>query len=296
MVINTIRHWLLLHSNNIFMKPLLFAALLIFSISSQAQYYYKDIVGTSETADMIKNYKANKVSRVVLTSYDADNTKSDDFFVEQVYNPGESILHTHTRSDATGASVLTSFTDADGRVIKTVDSSAASVSSSIYEYDAEGRLIAVTSNSTDTSGLLQLTEQHIWKYNNGSIAEMLRIKNKKDTTVVHFKLDNNGNVIEEQSILRGVASEPVYYYYDDQNRLTDIVRYNTKAKRLLPEYMFEYSPANRVIQKITIPSNGSNYLIWRYQYNGQGLKTKEAVYDKNKQLTGKIEYQYQFGS
>ena len=69
-----------------------------------------------------------------------------------------------------------------------------------------------------------------------------------------------------------------------------------KAKRLLPEYMFEYSPANQIIQKITVPSNGSNYLIWRYQYDDRGLKVREAVFDKYKQLTGKIEYQYQFGS
>jgi YD repeat-containing protein len=60
--------------------------------------------------------------------------------------------------------------------------------------------------------------------------------------------------------------------------------------------MFEYSPSNQVIQRITVPSNGSQYLIWRYQYDERGLKIKEAVYNKQKQLTGKIEYQYSFGS
>ena len=97
---------------------------------------------------------------------------------------------------------------------------------------------------------------------------------------------------------RGVRSEPVYYYYNENNQLTDIVRFNKKAKRLLPEYMFEYSEDNRVIQKITVPANSFDYLIWRYQYNQQGLKTKEAIYskdDKRKQL-GRIEYQYFFGT
>jgi hypothetical protein len=51
-----------------------------------------------------------------------------------------------------------------------------------------------------------------------------------------------------------------------------------------------------VIQKITVPANSSEYLIWRYQYDDKGLKIKEAVFDKHKQLTGKIEYIYQFGS
>ena len=44
--------------------------------------------------------------------------------------------------------------------------------------------------------------------------------------------------------------------------------------------MFEYSEANQVIQKITVPANSFNYLIWRYQYNAQGLKTREAIYSK----------------
>ncbi|MBS1656331.1 MAG: hypothetical protein JSU05_15870, partial [Bacteroidetes bacterium] len=81
-----------------------------------------------------------------------------------------------------------------------------------------------------------------------------------------------------------------------KNRLTDIVRYNEKLKKLLPDYMFEYSDAGQVIQKITVPANrAAGYLIWRYQYNNNGLKTKEACFDKDKQLTGKIEYVYSFG-
>jgi YD repeat-containing protein len=59
--------------------------------------------------------------------------------------------------------------------------------------------------------------------------------------------------------------------------------------------MFEYSAKNQVIQRITVPGNGSNYLIWRYQYDDRGLRVREAIFDKYKQLTGKIEYQYQMG-
>jgi hypothetical protein len=74
------------------------------------------------------------------------------------------------------------------------------------------------------------------------------------------------------------------------------VRYNDRAKQLLPEYMFEYSASNQVIQKITVPTNNSDYLIWRYQYSPQGLKTKEVVYSKNDKRNpmGKVEYQYSF--
>lgn len=59
--------------------------------------------------------------------------------------------------------------------------------------------------------------------------------------------------------------------------------------------MFEYDEQNRVIQKITTtPSLKVSYLIWRYIYDNKGLKTKEALFNDDKQLTGKIEYSYTF--
>jgi hypothetical protein len=236
------------------------------------------------------------VSRVVLNSYDAENTKVDDFYVEQVFSTSDQMLRTISRSGVTNESVLISYADANGNVIKTVDSSETITSTSVYNYNTDGMLQSVTSSSTDTAHSINQVEEHRWEYNNGKIVRMLRIKDNKDTAYVSFKTDDKGNIIEEQSLRKGLASEPVYYYYDNNNRLTDIVRFNNKAKRLLPEYMFEYSPANQVIQKITVPANGSDYLIWRYQYDNKGLKIKEAVFDKHKQLTGKIEYLYQFGS
>jgi hypothetical protein len=276
------------------MKTLLLILFSLFAASSQAQYYYKDIIGAKETADLIKNYRNNKVTRVVLTSYDEENTKNDDFYVEQVYS--NQVLKTITRSGVTDQSILISYTDANGNVIRTVDSSETMTSTSTYNYTPDGQLLSVVSNSTDSSHKTSQTEEHLWEYNSGRISRMLRIKDKKDTSYITFKFDDKGNVAEEQSTRKGISSEPVYYYYDNNNRLTDIVRYSNKAKRLLPEYLFEYSPANQVIQKITVPANSSDYLIWRYQYDNKGLKIKEAVYNKQKQLTGKIEYQYQFGS
>jgi YD repeat-containing protein len=272
------------------------AIIFIFStFSSFAQFYYRDIIGTKETTDMMKAYLNNKVTRVSVNSYDENNTRSDDFYVEQIFSPGTKTLKTITRSGVTDASVLISYINDDGRVTKTVDSSGAIVSTSLYSYDAEGRLLSISSSTVDSTKRLAETEEHIWEYQNGKIVRMLRIKNKVDTTIVNFKTDENGNIVEELATHKNNKSEPVYYYYDSKNRLTDIVRFNQKAKRLLPEYMFEYSPSNQVIQRITVPANGSNYLIWRYQYDGNGLKIREAVYNRYKQLSGKIEYQYQKG-
>jgi hypothetical protein len=233
---------------------------------------------------------------VILNSYDAENTKNEDFYVEQVFSLPNQFLRTTTRSGVTNESVLVSFTDADGNVIKTIDSSETIITTSIYNYNEKGMLQSVISSSTDTAHSINQTEEHRWEYDNDKIVRMLRIKDKIDTAYISFKLDDKGNIIQEQSVRKGITSEPVYYYYDGNNRLTDIVRFSNKAKRLLPEYLFEYSPSNQVIQKITVPANSSEYLIWRYQYDEKGLKIKEAVFDKHKQLTGKIEYLYQFGS
>jgi hypothetical protein len=278
------------------MKRFLFSLMILTSLSVSAQYYYSDIIGTNETATTIKLYKQNKVSQVVLNSYDGDGTKSDAFFVEQTFSPATNTLKTATRSGITVESILTTFFNEKGQVSKTVDSSTALINTTIYTYNNEGLLINVQQSAIDSANTFSQFEEHQWQYENGKVSKLLRIKNRKDTTVVQFKLDEDGNVAEEQSFQNGKASEPVYYYYDDQNRLTDIVRYNNKVHKLLPEYMFEYSGANQVIQKITVPSNNSEYLIWRFQYDTKGLKIKEAVYNKQKQLNGKIEYTYSFGA
>lgn len=278
------------------MKSFLFATVILISLSSSAQYYYKDIIGTKESSDLIKAYLKNKVSAVVLTSYDADNVKSDNFFVQQNFSTATGILRTITGTGADNGNTSTVFTYAgdNGNIIKTVDSTGVVVNTTTYSYDASGNLNLVTISSSDTTS--SESEQHNWQWENGKPVEMLRIKNRMDTTYVDFKLDENGNVSEETETHKRVSSKPYFYYYNDNNQLTDIVRYNERAKQLLPEYMFEYSSSNQVIQKITVPTNNSDYLIWRYQYNEQGLKIKEAVYSKQDKKTpiGKIEYLYSF--
>ena len=238
----------------------------------------------------------NKVSRVVLTSYDEDNTKSDNLFVQQEFSPDNRQLKTITGTGADNAntSIVFTYADENGNIIRTVDSSGVVINTTSYSYDASGNLSLVTISSSDTTS--SESEQHIWQWENGKPAKMLRIKNKKDTAYIDFKIDENGNVSEETETHKKISSKPYYYYYNENNQLTDVVRFNERAKQLLPEYMFEYSSSNQIIQKITVPTNNSDYLIWRYQYNPQGLKVKEVIYSKHdkKNPMGKIEYQYSF--
>jgi len=232
----------------------------------------------------------------MLTSYDADNTKSDNLYVQQEFFPKDKILKTITGTgeDHANASNVFTYADENGNIIKTTDSSGIVVNTTVYNYDASGNLNLVTISSSDST--ISESEQHFWFWENGKPSKMLRIKNKRDTAYISFKLDENGNVSEETETRRKVSSRPYFYYYNANNQLTDVVRYNERAKQLLPEYMFEYSSLNQVIQKITVPTNNSDYLIWRYQYNPQGLKIKEVVYSKQdkKNPMGKIEYQYSF--
>jgi YD repeat-containing protein len=276
------------------MRSLLSVAVLLFTSSAYAQYYYKDIIGTKESAKLIRSYQTNKVSRVLITSYDADNTRVEDFYVEQQFNPSDLTLKTITGTGITNPSILITYADANGNVIRTVDSSNIVVSTTVYSYNPQGQLQSIRHSSSDSAHSLNKSDVHLWEWQDYRPVKMVRIKNGNDTTFVEFKFDEQGNVVQENETRRGVISEPVYYYYNEENLLTDIVRHNDKVGILLPEFMFEYSDKKQVIQKITVPINNPDYLIWRYQYNAQGLKTKEAIYDKHKSLSGKIEYQYSF--
>jgi len=275
----------------------LFAAVALFTVSAlQAQYYYKDIIGTKESADLITSYRNNKVRTVTLNSYTVNNTPIDNFSIQQEFLPAQQALRTITRSEYTRPSYLTSFIDPNGRVVRTLDSSDGVVNTTIYSYNNNGNLIAVSFTAGDTLTAVK-TDDHLWQYDaQNRVRQMIRIKNKRDTAIVSFKLDDAGNVIEEQERRRALTDEPYYYYYDASNRLTDIVRFNKKASRLLPEQMFEYSATNQVIQRISVPQNSDDYLIWRFAYDNRGLKTKEVIFNKQKEQTGKVEYVYTFNN
>lgn len=278
------------------MKAFVALAALFFVLPSHAQYYYKDIIGTKESAELITSYRNNKVRTVALNSYTINNTPIDNFSIQQEFLPAQQALRTLTKSEYTSTSYLTSYIDADGRVVKTTDSSNGVVNTTLYTYNNAGNLTAVLFTAGDTLTAVK-TDDHLWQYDaQNRVRQMMRIKNKMDTAIVTFKLDEDGNVIEEQEKRRALIEEPYYYYYDAANRLTDIVRYNKKAARLLPEQMFEYSSSSQVIQRISIPQNSDDYLIWRFAYDNRGLKTKEIIFNKQKEQTGKVEYIYTFSN
>ncbi|MGN6437957.1 MAG: hypothetical protein ACTHMM_15565 [Agriterribacter sp.] len=263
-------------------------------LTGNAQFYYTDIVLTARNSEQQKLYKESQVKNVHLVSYEADGERSEDFTCEVTTNAAYNKTVTNTRSAASGASILTAFYQPDGKLSSSTDSTAENINRYSYSYNSNGLLAVATSISQNATGKDKQLETHVWEYNNnGKPVKMLWIKNGRDTAVVQFKLDEKLNVVEEETFSKGISKEKVYYYYDEQNRLTDIVRYNNRLKKLLPDNIFEYSDDGRLYQMLSLQNGGNDYLIWRYEYNEAGLKTRELCYNKQKKLLGRIEYGYE---
>ncbi len=106
--------------------------------------------------------------------------------------------------------------------------------------------------------------------------------------------DEKGNIAEERASRNKAELPTIYYYYDADNRLTDIVRYNVKAQRLLPDNIFEYGAGGRMVSLLAVQEGAISYQKWIYDYNEKGLKIKESCFNKQRELLGRIEYQYTY--
>lgn len=275
---------------------ILYLALAILTCSSiNAQYYFNDILGSQETNRLMHSFVENKVRMVSATGFDEKGVKATDFSEVQEVKEGGKALRYSSRSGSAFTTYYSRF-DASGRLFSIMDSSSSIRSVTEYQYDAAGHITRVTHTVQDSANDFNQVEVHQWIYNEkGQPSGMWRTINNSDSLELRMVPDENGNPGEEKYFKKGVENGSVLYYYDDQHRLTDIVRYNTKYKKLLPDVMFEYDEQGHIIQKITTASNlHLGYMIWRYIFNEKGLKTKEALFNEQKKLTGKIEYNYVF--
>ena len=262
-------------------------------VLAHAQFYYKDVVTTAQTNEQIKLYKSNRVKKVVIRSFEPTDEPTQNFICYQEVSPSFNSIKTFSQTVQTLQSVLTSQFNFKGQLTRSSDSSNSTLTVSTYTYDTEGKLAVVDISIQAYAYNTKETEKHIWSYKDGFPDQMLKIKNNSDTVVVTFVKDENGNVGEEEWRRNGNLVQKYYYYYDAQHRMTDLVRYNERAKRLLPDYIFEYNPAGQLTQMIAVQTGTSNYLTWRYQYNDKGLKEKESCYNKQKQLMGYVTYKYE---
>ena len=254
-----------------------------------SQFWYNDVLMTRETMKRRDLLVQNRVSSVEFLSFDGANLPIEGFSSQQVITGNGSTL---TTTGLSGTNRNIAEYDAKGLLRSTTDTTDGNKISIEYYYLPSNKLGRLISTST-SDGQFILKEEHIWSWNNnGKPEKMLKIKNGKDTTQVSFVFDEEGNLVEERSYFRGKEQPAVFYYYDEQKRLTDIVRYNERAQRLIPDYIFEYD-ANGRIATMLVTSEG-DYQKWFYTYDEKGLKAKDECYSKSKALIGKIQYQYKY--
>lgn len=275
------------------MRNIISAALIILIFTkADGQYYYSDITGTKQSNQLYKLMRSFQYKRVNATSYDQDGL-SKDFLLEQVFSDDGRKITTHSASVGNMESYFTSYYQ-NNKVSKTVDSGNNAITTVLYEYDNSGKIISTTAASKDFDGTVTSKERHIWSYNDkGAPVKMLKIKNQSDTTLIAFTIDEAENVTEEKWIKNNKTIETYYYYYNPKKQLTDIVRFSRKAKAMLPDYIFEYDSRGHIAQMTQTQSGTANYLVWKYIYNENNLKEKEIVFNKQKEMLGRIEYKYQ---
>jgi hypothetical protein len=275
------------------MKIILSLALFVVFVSSvNAQYYYRDQVVTTQTAARLQKWKNSGVRNINVKSIEATGEESEGFYSNQTINRDYTQVTTTTRSEGTTESVFTAYYNGQGQMMRTVDTSDGSYSETVYSYNPDGTLQSIMNNNRSSGGVTE-KEHHYWSYGADKKPErMLRVRNGTDTTTITLIKDENGNIGEETAIRRGAKLPSVFYYYDAKNRLTDIVRYNAKAKRLLPDYVFEYNESGDLASMMIVPEGSDEYQRWMYQYDERGLRLSETCFNKRKQLVGKIEYKY----
>lgn len=275
------------------LKKILYLLILL-PVSVSAQFYYKDIVSMQQTTALQQTYKTQKIRKVILNSFDPGDQPNPNFICFQELTPAFNIIKTYTQSAASMQSVLVSQFNGNMQLIKSSDSSNASLAVTNYTYNGKGMLSELNIITQSYAYKQSEQEKHLWIYSeDGRIEKMLRIRNMTDTVLIKFKCDENGMPVEEEWFNKNGQSSSLYYYYYDNKRLTDIVKFNERAKRLLPEYIFEYDANGQLSQMITVQQGSSNYLIWKYKYNDKGLREKESCFDKQKSLLGYVTYRYQ---
>lgn len=274
------------------MKKVIILVTLVLILSQVAfsQFYYSDILLNKQGNANHLNLKNNKVKKIVINN----ESKEDGVTIKQVFKDSWNTLITEAQLSIGISNTFTQYYENNLIVKKEEDIK--NVNSTInYFYDGKGKLVQINSKSIDTSVNKSFEENHIFSYDNqGILDKMFKIKNNSDTTFITFLKDEKNNVIEENWLFKNKLIETYYYYYNNQNLLTDIVKFNLKVNRMLPEFLFEYSINNALVQLTQIPFGSSNYFIWKYTYNEKQLKEKEIGFNKQSEKIGEMFYNYEY--
>ena len=266
---------------------------LLFSFRTNAQYFYKDIWSNTQLIKEFSILKNEHLKTIKIKSFEDDGEPSEGFFCEKKINKNYTQSEMISKSYITGQSLLVSDYNDEGRPVKTTDNTPTATSTTQFEYDNKGRLtkVLIVTRADDDSSQIEETREYF--YDKNAPVKMLRKKNNVLISTINFVSDANGNITEENAEGNNNTDKKYFYYYDDKGRLTDVVHFNVIARRLLPNYMYEYNSLNQPKQMISTEEGGDNYFIWKYTYNDKNLRETEKCFSKEKRLLGTIEYEYE---
>lgn len=275
------------------MKSWLFLFFFGCTCSLSAQYYFNDIISTQYSNEQYRLLRNNKIRKIKAGSFEADNTPTEGFALEEDISLDGKRITLSTSTSAGNATVTNRFYEL-GKLRKTQSGAKNIDTRTEYLYTDKGLMQKIILTTMDTAMKSTLTEAHEWSYTeNGLPASMRKIKNRVDTTDIELLRDEQGLVTEERWKKKKHLLETYYYYYDSSKRITDIVRYNNRLKKLTPDFQYEYDNNGRTTQMIQFTWSNSSYLVWKYTYNEKGLRREELGFDKAKKLIGRIVYSYE---
>jgi YD repeat-containing protein len=272
----------------------LFVWCCIITLPAKAQYFYNDILLAGQNKIHFEKLAGSKIKTVTVKAYQNDGEEIDDFVLRQEVDKAAGTLTTYSKTTFSDASILkTTFNNLRMPVV-VLDSAEGASTTTHYAYDDKERIISLSSYSVQSEQKENLvTETRQYVYNEKGMPEkMLRINGGTDTMTVIFSTAENGMPGEEAWFRNGQKIETWFYYYDEKNRLTDIVRYNAAAKKMLPDYLFGYDENNNLTSKVTVQPGTGQFRIWQYKYNAGGLKTEETVLNRQRQPEGRMVYFY----
>jgi len=270
---------------------LLFCTLLIGN-ALLGQFYLNDIIGLKISQEKYQLMRKNKIKKITANSIEADGSSTKGFILTQeLQTDGKKMI----TSIANAASPLEKITNTYelSKLKRTIVNKSSIETRTDYGYDEKGLLNKIISTTIDSVQKTPISETHIWYYQpNGVPFRMIKSGDGIDTVTVDFLTDSTGLIIEEYWFKRGKKIETYYYYYT-KNLLTDVVRFNIKANRLIPDYVYEYNQENQLTNMIQVSFNGSAVVHWTYTYHSSGLRETETARDKEKKIIAKITYSFE---
>ena len=283
------------------MKVVLFAIGLFIAITAvKSQYYFTDIVSHRQSDYQYKQLIAAKVKHIKAVSYGKDGTTvSKTFSLEQDIDGGGKKVITKTTLANSGTTIIEN-NYSNYKLISSLNSIVQPLSTvttkTDYTYGEQGTILSISSFSLDTiASVSDFSEKHIWQYNEKNVPiQLFNIKNKSDTLKVIFSYDEKGFVAEEKWYKKGHLIENYYYYYDADGLLTDVVRYNNRVRKLMPDFVYEYDDNANIAKMTQTIKGGTDYFIWKYTYNDKNLKATESCYTRKNELQGKVVYEYSY--